>query len=120
MRTFKSGATRNNDITKLDFEGFENPIVTHSFGKYMHKHRKLEDGTLRDSDNWQKGFGTSALMKSMARHYMDVWLIHRGFEVIENGEKVTMEDALNGLKFNVNGYLLDLLKDKKTIDRNCA
>ena len=37
---------------------------------------------LRDSDNWQKGFGIehkSVCMKiPLWRHFMDLWMFHRG------------------------------------------
>jgi len=50
MREFKTGANRNSEEGKLDYEGFLHPLVIEEFAKYMHKHRHLEDGTLRDSD----------------------------------------------------------------------
>ena len=52
MRHFKSGATRDSDETKIDFEGFMSPLVIERFGEYMTKHRIQADGGLRDSDNW--------------------------------------------------------------------
>lgn len=114
-RVFPSGAIRNNAKNKLDYDGFVNPAVENSFGRYMHKHRKMEDGTYRASDDWQKGIPNEELMKCLLRHVMDVHLIHRGFEVIdESGEKVSLQDCLNGVKFNVNAYILNLIKDSKS------
>lgn len=55
MREFRTGATRDNDEGKYDYEGFYHPLVVKRFGQYMDKHRKQADGKLRDSDNWQKG-----------------------------------------------------------------
>ena len=55
MRNFDTGATRDNDDEKMDYEGFLSPIVLKEFGRYMHKHRKQTDGKFRESDNWQKG-----------------------------------------------------------------
>ena len=54
IRKFETGATRDTDEGKLDFEGFFSPIVMERFAEYMNKHRRQSDGQLRDSDNWQK------------------------------------------------------------------
>jgi len=40
-----------------DYEGFFNPLVIKKFAQYMHIHRKMSNGSYRDSDNWQNGFG---------------------------------------------------------------
>lgn len=117
-RVFETGASRNANTGKFDYEGFISPSVENSYARYMHENRKMEDGTLRDSDNWQKGIPIKELMKSMARHFYDVWMLHRGYEVEdESGKKVSLEHALNGLKFNVNAYIFDLIKNEKTIKR---
>ena len=110
IRKFETGATRNTDNDKYDYEGFESPLVIKRFGKYMHKHRKQADGNLRGSDNWQKGMPINAYMSSMLRHLMDVWLHHDGF-----GDKAVepLEDALCALRFNVNGYLFEVLREVK-------
>lgn len=113
IRTFETGATRDTEEGKLDFEGFLSPIVIERYAQYMHKHRKQSDGKLRDSDNWQKGFGSLAehfrvCMKSLCRHFMDMWLAHRGYES-RNG----MEEALCGVMFNSMAYLHQILKEKR-------
>lgn len=113
MRKFKSGGIRDDDEKKgkLDPEGFYSPRVEESYMNYMHKHRKLEDGTSRSSDNWQRYFGKehySVCMKSGWRHFFDWWKEHRGLKSRDG-----LEDALNGLKFNVNAYLDKYLKNKK-------
>jgi hypothetical protein len=109
-REFSTGSNRNSDEGKLDYEGFLSPIVVQKFGEYMHKHRKLEDGTLRDSDNWQKLFGDdhySVCMKSMWRHFHDLWMEHRGYRSREG-----IEDAMMGIMFNVNAYAFKYYKEK--------
>jgi len=105
IRTFQSGATRDTEQGKLDYEGFLSPIVIKRFGEYMNKHRKQKDGKLRDSDNWQKGMPTDAYMKSMWRHFQDVWMEHRGFE-----SRHGIEEGLCGIIFNAQGYLHEILK----------
>ena len=52
MRKFDTGATRNNDETRLDYEGFLSPLVLERFAQYIHKNRVQDDGTIRASDNW--------------------------------------------------------------------
>lgn len=112
MRTFETGATRNLDVNKLDFEGFYSPLAMESFAKYMHSHRMQKDGTMRAADNWQKGIGFDVYMKSMFRHFFDAWKIHRGHKAYspEDGHELTIEEALNAMTFNSNGYLHELLK----------
>jgi len=107
MRNFKTGATRNNNEDKLDFEGFFSPLVMERYAEYMHENRKQADGKYRDSDNWQKGIPLTSYMKSMWRHFMDVWKLHRGLTA-----KESLETALCALMFNVMGYLHVILKDK--------
>lgn len=117
-RVFESGANRNSDNGKLDYSGFNAPIVDWAFAQYMHSHRKLEDGTLRDSDNWQKGIPRNELLKSLIRHVKDLELIEAGYTVYENGNILDVTDVLCGIRFNVNAMLLDTLNGTTTVDRN--
>lgn len=107
MRTFETGATRDDDKEKLDYEGFFHPLVMKAFAEYMHTHRIQSDGSLRDADNWQKGMSKAVYMKSMFRHFMDVWTNHR---LGESGPNDQME-SLMALMFNVQGYAYELLRD---------
>lgn len=107
MREFETGATRNLDDDKFDYEGFFSPLVLARRAEYMHKHRKQADGKLRASDNWQKGIPLDAYMKSGWRHFFEVWTIHRGYGVND-----LLEDALCALMFNVEGYLHEVLKKR--------
>lgn len=108
IRTFDTGATRDTDQGKLDFEAFLHPLVLNRFAEYMHKHRKQADGTLRNSDNWQKGIPLDEYIKSDLRHVLDAWAIHRGTPIRETD----IEEALCGILFNTQGYLLEILKGK--------
>jgi hypothetical protein len=108
MREFKTGATRDTDEGKYDYEGFLSPLVLQRFGEYMNKHRKQADGKLRDSDNWQKGIPKDAYIKSAWRHFLDWWMEYRGYPSREG-----LEDALCALMFNAMGYLYEILKEKK-------
>lgn len=109
IRQFETGANRDTAEGKLDFEGFLSPQVIHRFAEYMNKNRVMRDGTLRDSDNWQKGIPTDVYMKSLWRHFFDVWALHRDRpELVAPG--VDMEEALCGLLFNGMGMLHEYLR----------
>lgn len=113
MRKFETGATRNVDVDKHDPEGFLHPLVIDAFNEYMHKHRFQADGTLRDSSNWTKGIPRDAYMKSLWRHFLDVWLHHRGYGY---KAKESLNEALFGVMFNVMGYLLETIKEQEKLE----
>ena len=108
IRTFATGATRDTDQSKPDYEGFLSSIVIKRYGEYMNKHRVQPDGNLRDSDNWQKGIPKDAYMKSLFRHFIDLWSEHRGFESRDGAE-----EALCAIMFNSMGYLHEILKERE-------
>lgn len=110
VRKFNSGATRDSEEGKNDYEGYLSPLVIEAYGNYMTKHRKQSDGSIRDSDNWKKGFGNKhydVCMKSLWRHFLDLWLEHRGFISREG-----MKDALMGILFNTMAYTYQFLMDE--------
>jgi len=107
IRTFESGATRNLDDLKLDFEGFLSPLVLERYAQYMHLHRIQADGTVRDADNWQKGMPLTVYIKSLWRHFFSVWQAHRGIKTKED-----IETSLCAVLFNTSGYLYEILKEK--------
>jgi len=110
MRSFETGATRNTDAGKLDYEGFLSPLVLKRYAEYMNKHRVQADGSLRDSDNWQKGIPRNVYMKSAWRHFFDWWSCHRN---LGTGGQVELEESLCALVFNAMGYLHELQSQKK-------
>jgi hypothetical protein len=114
VRKFETGATRDSEDGKFDFEGFLSPLVLERFAAYMHEHRKQADGNLRDSDNWQKGMGQKVYMKSAWRHFFDWWKIHRGGTALDkrDGHVISKAEAICGLIFNAQGYLHELLSEK--------
>ena len=111
MRTFDTGATRHSDEGKLDYEGFLSPLVLRRVAEYMNEHRVQADGKLRDSDNWQKGIPLNAYMKSMWRHFMELWAIHRGYY----GSASRKEEALCAVLFNASGYLHEMLSLERPV-----
>lgn len=106
MRTFETGATRSALADKPQYEGYLNPLVLHRFGEYMRQHQTDASGNRRAADNWQKGIPPESLMDSMMRHYIDVWLHHRGYP---EAAAEPMDVALCGLFFNVQAMLLHVL-----------
>ena len=104
---FNTGAFRDADADKIDFEGHISPLSLELVGRYMHKHRILPDGSRRDGDNWQRGIPETSFRKSFVRHVMDLWKIWRGWPARENEE-----DALGGWLFNANGLAHQFEKRK--------
>lgn len=110
IQQFDSGATRSSDGHKFDYEGFQNPQAEYIFADYMHTHRFQRDGSIRDSDNWQKGIPLHKYMKSLVRHMFDAWRLHRGYAVFDpdTGSPATMTDLLCAIRFNAMGYLKEI------------
>lgn len=117
MRRFDTGATRDAEDGKHDYEGFLSPLVLRHYAAYMHEHRIQADGELRPSDNWQKGIPRDAYMKSGWRHFMDWWTLHRGLPCEDfHGDPVEMEKALCAVIFNASGYLHEVVVRQARLD----
>ena len=110
MRQFSSGATRSDDPSRLDYEGFLSPLVLRRYAQYLNKHREQADGEMRESDNWQKGIPRKEYMKSATRHFIDMWAGHR------NNWDVDMEESCCALLFNVMGYLFQTLLETPVVE----
>ena len=105
MRKFETGATRDDAEGKLDYEGYLAPGVLRRYAEYMLSHQTQSDSNVRSADNWQKGIPKDAYMKSMFRHFMEVWEGHRTDDFDD-----TCQEALCALMFNVMGYLFEDLR----------
>lgn len=103
MKTFDTGATRDDDDDKLDYEGFLSPLVLERYAQYLHKHRIGPDGKPRASDNWQLGIPLNKYIKSAWRHFFAWWRAHRRGEI-------DIEEHICGLLFNAMGYLHEVLR----------
>lgn len=110
IRTFSSGAVRDSNTDKLDYYGFTSALVTKRFGEYMHKNRQMQDGSVRDSDNWKAGFDPKDTIRSLCRHVEDVKLHMEGYPT-EAWED--LQTALCAVIFNAQSMLLDTLKGPK-------
>ena len=122
IREFDTGATRDTNDNKPDPEGFLCPMVIRAYNDYMHGHRKQKDGVYRDADNWQKGIPKKVYLKSLWRHFLDLWSLMRGYRVIEAGNVLRVSDVCCAILFNVMGILHEVLKEEaelKFIDRRC-
>lgn len=115
VRTNVTGATRDSAEGKNEYEGFLSPLVLEAYGDYMTEHRKQSDGSLRASDNWQKGMPLQWYRDSLIRHVFIVWKLWRGWPA--KPEKIggvlrqpTLIEALNGILFNTMGMMHELLK----------
>src|SRR5690242_7163330 len=104
MRTFTTGATRDLDESKLDFDGFLSPYALERFARYMDKHRDTANGR-RASDDWQKGIPVEVYRKSAWRHFFDCWRLGR-----QDATGPEMEEALCALLFNIQGWLHELVR----------
>jgi|ERR1700747_1054732 len=104
-RAFETGAYRDTDDNKLDYEAFLSPLVIRRYAEYLHKHRKQSDGQIRAGDNWQKGIPRDVYMKSAWRHFFDWWLQHREWSSDED-----IEESICALIFNASGYLHERLR----------
>lgn len=112
LRMSESGAIRNSDIGKINYQGALSPLILEAYGKYIEKHSLLPDGTRRNNKNWQKLFGTveehkEVCIESAWRHFIDVLMEHDGYESRDG-----LDEALGGLMFNIQGYWFAELKER--------
>jgi hypothetical protein len=111
IRKFETGATRSDDTDRYDPEGYLSPLAIERFSEYMLKHQYQADGSKRDSDNWQKGMPIESFMKGMWRHFLHLWLRHRGYHPNDRKAGSTIEEDLCAIIFNAQGYLHTILRD---------
>lgn len=102
MTTYDTGATRTDDGLRDDPEGYLSPLMIEAYCEYMTKHRVQDDGTVRSSDNWQKGMPEDRAWKGLWRHFLHAWMRHRGFEPSDPHATGLLEDDLMAMLFNIN------------------
>jgi len=139
VREFKSGGLRDTDDGKYNYYGFREPKLEQIFAEYMHYHRKMADGTMRDADNWWKGWDKEVSLQSLVRHVEDLQALHVGYlvyeirrgdgiekvyvgkdEVVPEGDNVKMinvYDCCSAIRFNSMSYLLNEI-DRPTISKS--
>lgn len=135
MRKFETGAIRDTGEGKYEYFGFRHPLIEQSFAKYMYEHSIMPDGSLRDANNWWKGWDKNISLQSMVRHLEDLQAIDAGLVVIEARYKdgsvkkiyntkpveldkdvvsyktINREECCNAIRFNAGAYLLDVMKN---------
>jgi hypothetical protein len=109
IRKFKTGATRDTTVGKLEPWGFLSPLALHRYSEYMDKHRYQADGTVRSSDNWKRGFPIDVYCHSLLRHVFDFWLIMTGFKPRFDKEVTDPVEVACAIMFNVQGFLHEAL-----------
>jgi hypothetical protein len=106
MRVFNSGATRDDNIGKLDYVRGLSAQVQQRYLEYLSAHRKQKDGSLRDFDNWKKGIDADAYRESLLRHAHDAERASMGLPVPDDA---SLQDLLCSVLFNASGWLFELL-----------
>ena len=105
VRVFPSGSTRDTSAGKLSYVKALSPLVLQSYVRYLDKHRKQADGSMRDFDNWKKYMPEDVCLDGLGRHFMAVWLLMQGFPAEDNHGPVTLEDSLCAIIFNASVIL---------------
>jgi len=108
-RYFDTGAYRDSDSDKPDYAGFQSSIVNRAFGEYMQRHRLQSDGQMRGSDNWKRGIPKDEYFRSFKRHAEDLFLEWEGYDSRDG-----LDEALGGLMFNLQGFWMELLRERDT------
>jgi len=108
---FETGARRDSDHDKLDFESFEHPLVIERFAVYMNKHRTMSNGDRREADDWQLGIPVWRYVKSLVRHVMEIRKWHRGVLPISVDQQA-IEESICAAIFNLHGLLFEVLKTR--------
>ncbi len=109
MRIFNTGATRSNDEGKIDPEAALSPLVLTAYCEYVRSHRLQGSQDARSDDNWQLGISPTSYMKSLLRHVLEAWRVHR-----YGHRGASMNDILFAVMFNTMGLLHERLKKELT------
>ena len=109
MRQFGTGATRDDNTHKLDYVRGLSAQVQQRYLEYLGSHRLQKDGSLRDWDNWKRGIDVEVYRESLSRHTADAVRASMGLPVPEDA---SLEDLLCAIRFNVDGWLFELLAAK--------
>jgi len=125
LEVLSTGASRSQGEGKLQYAGYESPLVTNAFAQYMRAHQYQKDGKIRAADNWQQGIPLNRYLDSLVRHVMDLQLAHAGFwkltalyqENPEFSEADLITETLCAIRFNVSGYLFEVLLEKGDLKR---
>lgn len=134
MRKFDTGAIRDDDNEKVNYEKGFSPLVFEAYGEFMTRHNKMPDGSRRDEGNWKKGFTPQCYMESKWRHFLTTWTIHDEFRDKEIRDELRLElnreptdlefkeryietllESLCAEMFNTMGYMHVLLLERREL-----
>lgn len=106
-RTFETGATKNNDLERIDWIRMISLPALFAYGRYMSKHRRQADGNMREFDNWKGKAGTGGipqaeLVESLVRHTLDLAALQTGNLPMRECDQV---ETCCAILFNAMGYL---------------
>lgn len=111
MRKFSTGAIRDDDENKINYEKGLSPIVLQCYGEFMRRHNAQVDGGHRDEGNWKKGFTRQSYMESKWRHFMKTWLLHDEFLFDPGYDKIL--ESLCAEMFNTMGMMHVILLERR-------
>jgi hypothetical protein len=106
-RAFSTGATRNNDTTRIDWVKMLSLPAMFEYARYMRRHQKQADGSMREFDNWKGsdgagGFPLDEVVESLVRHVLDLAALDRGIEPMRECE---LKETCCAIIFNAMAYL---------------
>jgi hypothetical protein len=108
-RIFDTGADRSSDKGKHHPDRAWSPLVLAEFARYMYEHNTTATVPRRE-DQWQLGFPMDSFVESGTRHWEAFKALAKGYSAFdEKGNPVDIVEALDGVLFNVQGYLHQLL-----------
>lgn len=113
LKAYDTGAYRDADTGKVDFEGHLCPLTLEAYGEWLDTKRTMSDGSRRAADNWQLGMSSADYMRSLWRHFLQLWKLHRGHPVYKNGKPVTKREAACAILFNTFGYLRNVIVEEQ-------
>lgn len=119
-RTFETGAFRDTSNHKLSYLRHLSPVVLRRYVTFLHKHRQMPDGSLREPDNWKLGMPKREWAESLLRHMWDFWAVSEGEDILRpetDSEPQNLQDLLCAIMFNAQGYLNELIKEEGETDR---
>jgi hypothetical protein len=111
LRTFPGGATRDTADGKPVPWRYGSALADKRYGEYMLGKQVQTDGKTRAGDNWKNGFGLEVLADSLSRHVTDLRLHLEGFA--DEATEQDIETVLCAIRFNTDGYLHELLVQKR-------
>lgn len=107
MRTFDTGAMRNDDTDKIDYLNHFSHRALRRYAEFLHAARVLPDGTRRDAGNFKQGMPVASYMASGYRHMQDLAFDYERTGLID-------QDLASAVVFNMLGLLHEVTGEPRT------